>query len=65
MKMANEKGEAVYYNSVEKNGKLFFIIKGLDGTKVIGRDRQRKASRSFTQEAQARAYLDRHGFRVV
>lgn len=65
MKMANEKGEAVYFNSVEKNGKLFFIIKGIDGTKVIGRDRQRKASRSFTQEAQARAYLDRHGFRVV
>ncbi len=65
MKMANDKGEAVYFNSVEKNGKLFFIIKGIDGTKVIGRDRQRKASRSFTQEAQARAYLERHGFRIV
>ena len=65
MKMANEKGEAVYYNPVEKNGKLFFVIKGIDGTKVIGRDRQKKASRSFTQEAQARAYLERHGFRAV
>ena len=29
---------------------------------IIGRDRQKKKSRIFTQEAQAEAYLKRHGF---
>lgn len=65
MKMANEKGEAVYYNDVEKNGQLQFVIRGIGDTMVIGRDRQKKRSRVFTQEAQARAYLERHGFKCV
>lgn len=65
MKLVNEKGEAVYYNPVVKNGKDQFIIKGIGTTMVIGRDRQKLKSRTFTQERQAEAYLDRHGFRTV
>lgn len=65
MKMANEKGEAVYFNPVNKNGKLQWIVQGIGSTMVIGRDRQKRKSRTFTQEAQASAYLNRHGFKVV
>lgn len=65
MKMKNDKGEAVYYNFVTKNGKDQWIVKGIGSTVVIGRDRQKLKSRTFTQERQATAYLDRHGFRVV
>ena len=32
MKMANPKGEEVYYNIVEKEGRLRFIVKGINGT---------------------------------
>lgn len=65
MKLVNDKGEAVYYNPVVKNGKDQYIIKGIGDTVVIGRDRQKLKSRTFTQERQAAAYLDRHGFRTV
>lgn len=65
MKMVNPKGEALYYNIVTKNGKDQFVLKGIGDTLIIGRDRQKKKSRIFTQEAQALSYLDRHGFRVV
>ena len=34
----------------------------LADTVIVGRDRQRKKSRIFTQYAQAEAYLRRHGF---
>ena len=54
MKMVNEKGEAVYFNCVKKyNGKECWVIQGIGDTVVIGRDRQKKKSRVFTQEAQA------------
>lgn len=65
MKMMNAKGEAVYYNPVVKNGKDQYIIKGIGSTMVIGRDRQKLKSRTFTKESQAQSYLDRHGFKVV
>lgn len=65
MRMANQKGEEVYYNPVFKNGKNQWIIKGIGSTVVLGRDRQKRKSRTFTQEAQAEAYLKRHGFRAV
>lgn len=65
MKMANDKGEAVYYNPIMKNGKEQWVIKGIGSTVVIGRDRQKMKSRTFTQERQAEAYLHRHGFRCV
>lgn len=65
MKMVNDKGDAVYYNPVVKNGKDQFIIKGIGDTMVIGRDRQKLKSRTFTKESQAQSYLDRHGFKAV
>ena len=65
MKMVNDKGEALYYNIVNKGGKDQFVLKGIGSTLIIGRDRQKKKSRIFTQEAQANSYLNRHGFRCV
>lgn len=63
-KLANAKGEMVYFNLVQKNGKLQWVIKGIGDTVVLGRDRQKKKSRAFTQEAQADAYLKRNGFTI-
>ena len=65
MKMVNEKGEAIYCNEANKNGKSVWVLKGIGETKIIGRDKQKKQSRVFTQEAQMTAYLKRHGFYVV
>lgn len=62
MHMINAKDEAVYYNMVTKNGKDQFVIKGIGSTVILGRDRQRRKSRSFTQQHQAEQYLARHGF---
>ena len=63
MKMINKKsGEAVYFNPIRKNGKDAWIIQGIGSTVVIGRDRQKRKSRVFTQYHQAEAYLARHGF---
>lgn len=41
MKMVNEKGEAVYFNPITKNGKDCWIIQGIGSTVVIGRNRQK------------------------
>lgn len=63
MKMVNKaSGEAVYFNPVTKAGKEVWVIQGIGSTVVIGRDRQKRKSRIFTQYAQAEAYLARHGF---
>ena len=63
MKMINKTtGEAVYFNPIRKNGKDAWIIQGIGSTVVIGRDRQKRKSRVFTQYHQAEAYLARHGF---
>ncbi len=63
MKMVNKaSGEAVYFNSATKAGKDVWIIQGIGSTVVIGRDRQKRKSRTFTQEAQAERYLKLHGF---
>ena len=63
MKMVNKaSGEAVYFNGITKNGKEAWVVQGIGSTVVIGRDRQRRKSRTFTQYAQAEAYLKRHGF---
>ena len=63
MKMINKAtGEAVYYNPVRKAGKDVWVIQGIGGTVIIGRDRQKLKSRTFTQYPQAEAYLKRHGF---
>ena len=65
MKMANDKGEAIYFNAAEKNGRMVFIVQGIGDTVIIGRDRQRLKSRTFTQENQAWAYVKKHHFMTV
>jgi len=65
MKMINGQGQAVYYNVVEKRGKLRYIIKAASGQAILGRDRQKLNSRTFTQEHQAEAWLRRNGYYAV
>ncbi len=63
MKMINKAtGEAVYFNPVKKAGKDVWLIQGIGSTVVIGRDRQKRKSRVFTQYPQAERYLKAHGF---
>lgn len=68
MKLVNTTtGEAVYYNIVSKgrkgdDNKIRYVIKGIGETMVLGRDRQKKKSRIFSQQAQAERYLRLHGF---
>ena len=61
-RLENDQGGAAYFNPILKHGKEAWVIKGIGDTVIIGRDRQRKKSRIFTQYAQAEAYLRRHGF---
>lgn len=65
MKLANKDGQAIYYNQVEKNGKAAFIVKALSGQSIEGRDREKRKSRTFTQESQAEAWLKRHGYNTA
>lgn len=39
MHMINDKGEAVYFNPIRKNGKDQWLIQGIGSTIVLGRDR--------------------------
>lgn len=64
MKMENAKGEAVYYNIVEKHGNIRYIITAASGQLLIGRDTVQK-SRSFTTEHGAESFLKRHGYKAV
>lgn len=62
MKLVNEAGQAVYYNVVEKRGELRYIVLAASGQVILGRNRQKRKSRTFTQEHQARAWLERNGY---
>lgn len=62
MKLVNKAGQAVYYNVVEKHGKLRCVIKAASGQAITGRDRQKAGSRTFAQEHQAEAWLRRNGY---
>ena len=64
-RMENAKGEALYYIVVVKNGKVQYVLKGIGSTLILGRDKQKKKSRIFTQEAQVEQYLRRHGFETA
>ena len=59
MKMFNEAGQAVYFNRIMKNGKEQFVVKALSGQHIMGRDRQKHSSRTFTELHQAEAFLRR------
>ena len=65
MRMQNQAGEVVYYNPVEKGGKLRYVIKAASGQVITGRDRQKLKSRTFAQEYQAEAWLMRNGYKSV
>lgn len=42
-RMENAKGEALYYNVVEKNGKVQYVLKGIGSTLILGRDKQKRS----------------------
>ena len=65
MKMVNAKGEAVNFNRAWKHGKETWVVQGIGETLVIGRDRQKRRSRTFTQLPQAEKYLARMGFKAA
>ena len=37
-RMQNEKGEALYYNVIMKNGKIQYALKAIGDTVILGRD---------------------------
>lgn len=64
--MENDRGQAVYYNVVTKHGKDRWVVTAAnDQTVLLGRDRQKLKSRTFSQEYQMEAYLKRNGFKAV
>ena len=62
MKLANEQGQAVYYNVVTKNGQVRYVVQAASGQTIPGRDREKLKSRTFSQEHQAEAFLKRLGY---
>lgn len=60
MRMSNEQGQTIYYNVVEKRGKVRYIVLAASGQVIRGRDGQKLKSRTFTQEHQAAAWLRRN-----
>lgn len=64
MKMINGQGQAIYYNVVEKRGKIRYIVLAASGQAILGRDREKLNSRTFSQEHQAEAWLKRNGYHV-
>ena len=62
MKGINEQGQAVYYNVVIKHGKVRYLVQAASGQTISGRDRQKRKSRTFVQEHQAAAWLQRNGY---
>ena len=65
VKMVNGAGEVIYYNVVTKHGLIRYVVQAASGQAILGRDRQRRKSRTFAQEHQAEAWIKRMGYRVV
>ena len=64
MRLRNEAGQSVYFNTVEKRGKVRYIVLAASGQTLPGRDRQKLKSRTFTQYHQAEAFLNRNGYTI-
>lgn len=64
MKMVNVQGQAIYYNSAMKHGKLCYIVQAASGQAIIGRDKQKRKTRTFSQEHQAEAWIRRNGYKA-
>lgn len=54
----------MYFNTVEKRGKVRYIVLAASGQTLPGRDRQKLKSRTFTQYHQAEAFLNRNGYTI-
>ena len=61
-KLSNEQGQAVYFNTVVKEGRERHIVMAASGQTLPGRDRQKLKSRTFAQYHQAEAFLKRLGY---
>lgn len=64
-RLRNEDGQAVYFNTVEKGGKLRYVVAAISGQTLRGRDRQKRKSRTFAQYHQAEAFLERNGYTIT
>lgn len=64
MTMVNKQGQKIYYNSVVKHDRVRYVVKAASGQTILGRDRQKLNSRTFTHEHQAEAWLERNGYHV-
>lgn len=62
MRMVNGQGQAIYYNVVDKHDKIRYVVKAVSGQVILGRDREKLRSRTFSQEHQAEAWLKRNGY---
>ena len=62
MKLQDKSGKQIYYNPVIKHGKQRYLITAIDGQYIQGRDRQKRKTRTFAQEHQALAWLERNGY---
>jgi len=62
MTLVNEQGQRVYYNCVVKHDRIRYVVKAASGQAILGRDRQKLNSRTFSQEHQAQAWLRRNGY---
>jgi hypothetical protein len=65
MKLTNPDGQTVYYNEVTKHGRSRWQIQAASGQTLFGRDGKKLKSRTFSQEHQARAYLERNGYKTA
>lgn len=64
MRMVNEAGQVIYYNCVTQHGKIRYVVQAASGQAILGRDRQKRKTRTFAQEHQAEAWLRRMGYRA-
>ena len=62
MTLTNEAGQKVYYNVVEKAGKIKYIVLAASGQVLTGRDGQKLKSRTFHQEHQVERWVKRNGY---
>lgn len=64
MRMKNAAGRAIYINAVEKRGKVVFVVKAIGDNRIMSRDKKPMQSRTFAQEHQAWAWVERNGYKA-
>ncbi len=63
MKMQNEQGQQVYFNEVQKNGKVAYIVKALSGQMIPDRDRRPHKTRTLASWHRLNAGFERNGYK--